>query len=724
MRVDETILATSADDGILDMTRQFFISLVAFINIGIYANHCNVSNSRNISASLLINSYEASLLSSLSYLDWNSAHSLSSINFEINVTDSAETLRYVNSISKKVDLNFFKNAINLISNGFSSSVGSIESTMPSERIHIRWFLDGWRHGIWHDTDVMIADNDDNKIFISFRGTDSYADIITGLQLLESVSNSNYFKRCVEGSIHRGIMSAYTDVNQGYIIPINISHINNTSTDQYSYDYELHRLYSKECSAQRDSTRNHQIYTNRSLYYIKNVNLAHSLVHTIISAISLNKTVILSGHSLGGGLASMLILDILINFYNTSLSTSNPHASNSSYFPQAILGDKLLTHLFAYTFGEPEVADETFFLHIFHLYPFIRTFYESNYFKFVSLSCYPHCRPDIVTSLSQHLPSFIYGPKIKHPNQKKTQVDNTYNPPQTDNKTETKSVALGGENDDKSLLNHSPPQNGEMTSLRPRVLGIYRNLLLFKWLRFSSNLKDNTQNNIGAESPCSGGGVDSCLSHDSGTSTSTSTSFEDGMKEGSEEDMAMEDIVTEIDGRLDEAGRGYEAINNRYSLYVCSELANSTIIAHNMKHYHLGIHKKIAELDPKLINNNIFALSGGKVSITNNFLRDFGDSVSKSKLVKTSTSILRGMLSPVLRQVHLVENIIKTTVTRFVPISAVKEAIDLALNRSATFRNIMNCFRDSSIYSNYSSEIYHISICNNVPQHILNELDLI
>lgn len=197
-----------------------------------------------------------------------------------------------------------------------------------------------------------------------------------------------------------------------------------------------------------------------------------------------------------------------------------------------------------------------------------------------------------------------------------------------------------------------------------------------------------------------------------------------MKEGSEEDMAMEDIVTEIDGRLDEAGRGYEAINNRYSLYVCSELANSTIIAHNMKHYHLGIHKKIAELDPKLINNNIFALSGGKVSITNNFLRDFGDSVSKSKLVKTSTSILRGMLSPVLRQVHLVENIIKTTVTRFVPISAVKEAIDLALNRSATFRNIMNCFRDSSIYSNYSSEIYHISICNNVPQHILNELDLI
>jgi hypothetical protein len=125
---------------------------------------------------------------------------------------------------------------------------------------MHWFFDEWTHGIWHDTDVLISSSD-KTVSIVFRGTDSYADMITTMQTFEKATRRGYFKNCTNGSLHRGILSAYADVNSGTLIALNYTHSNGSSQDYY--DSYIRNIYNKNCISSTSSlfTTNNQTNYN-------------------------------------------------------------------------------------------------------------------------------------------------------------------------------------------------------------------------------------------------------------------------------------------------------------------------------------------------------------------------------------------------------------------------------------------------------------------------------
>jgi len=92
------------------------------------------------------------------------------------------------------------------------------------------------------------------------------------------------------------------------------------------------------------------------------------------ALQTGKTVHITGHSLGGGLSTILALDIIVNLAEVSVS-----------------------NLHVWTFGTPQVADDTFLRSAVRRSPRLQKFLLGRYHRFVTLS--NDCRVDAVSEFS-------------------------------------------------------------------------------------------------------------------------------------------------------------------------------------------------------------------------------------------------------------------------------------------------------------------------------------
>ena len=52
-----------------------------------------------------------------------------------------------------------------------------------ENFQFRWFLGDWKEGIWHDTEVLLAESNTVAVVV-FRGSDTTADLFTNSQTME------------------------------------------------------------------------------------------------------------------------------------------------------------------------------------------------------------------------------------------------------------------------------------------------------------------------------------------------------------------------------------------------------------------------------------------------------------------------------------------------------------------------------------------------------------
>ena len=52
-----------------------------------------------------------------------------------------------------------------------------------ENFQFRWFMGDWKEGIWHDTEVLLAESN-TVATVVFRGSDTTADLFTNSQTME------------------------------------------------------------------------------------------------------------------------------------------------------------------------------------------------------------------------------------------------------------------------------------------------------------------------------------------------------------------------------------------------------------------------------------------------------------------------------------------------------------------------------------------------------------
>jgi Lipase (class 3) len=293
-----------------------------------------------------------------------------------------------------------------------------EQNATDGRIHLEYFLYNWYEptplGVkYHDTDLLVAtSNHGETLILAFAGTDSVPDTVTNLQTFESVQHmgglfqtatlnstttavaTNITK--LEGSIHRGFLNAYSRTERGSIL--------NLCDDSFadcisalSRDSILHRRYS-HCSAestanveadsipagkdfdqydvleaerQTTETLRHSNTTEpagttkkkeesvvkkrgRRGCKVKNKRLMDILRDLVTNHLKKGRSVLLTGHSLGGSLATILALDILI------------------HFPQVPV-DKLQL----WTFGGAQVTDNKFLESALSLVPRLQNFLEQD-----------------------------------------------------------------------------------------------------------------------------------------------------------------------------------------------------------------------------------------------------------------------------------------------------------------------------------------------------------
>eukprot|EP01041_Mallomonas_annulata_P001364 gene1364-2636_t len=326
-----------------------------------------------------------------------------------------------------------------------------------EKFILRWFFNDWKeNNQWHDTEVLIAESK-HTVGIFFRGSDSTADLITNTQTMNSIKKYKYFSNIHHGSVHRGIFNAYSKVNSGQLISLNRQN-NNQSILANIYEPLFYNCLNNT-NYKDNSNRN----TKQSQFLpgikclLNNVNLSKILLQTSLRALRSGKKLLLSGHSLGGALASLLALDIFINHANESIyedgrehyrkeqkhvvnKNANNEDKNSSKLSKLLLlfkkkkkrksdhiQSKSNKNLFIssrfdkihlYTFGEPEIANKIFIEEIFKFSTHLKDFLLYRYKRFISLTKVPICIPDIVTSISSRVNGFHRGDNVKKEKKKK------------------------------------------------------------------------------------------------------------------------------------------------------------------------------------------------------------------------------------------------------------------------------------------------------------------
>lgn len=265
----------------------------------------------------------------------------------------------------------------------------------------QWYLHDWHEptpaGKWHDTDLLVSTSGDNTLVLSFAGTASAADAVTNVQTFEPVGHAGIFNISA-GSIHRGFFNAYSRVERGKVS--RVCHGDNCN-DRYknTLTRSLHQRYG-DCYNMDASATNSgsELPGNKTITKEKkkkrpkcrgrDEKLMFILRELVTTALFAGHKVLLSGHSLGGGIATLMALDIILNFPSVPIHK-----------------------LHLWTFGAPEVADDLFLHSAMKASPRLKAYILNNrgrrYHRYVTL--FDKCKVDVVSTIaSKALPSHKRG----------------------------------------------------------------------------------------------------------------------------------------------------------------------------------------------------------------------------------------------------------------------------------------------------------------------------
>ena len=163
------------------------------------------------------------------------------------------------------------------------------SAVKSEDYYVfRWFLDNWNEGLWHDTEVLLAESTEYAAII-FRGSDSPADLVTNSQTMERVGHSKIFGEFAVGSIHRGMLNAYSRVDTGLVYPL--TEQDDSAAIKSSFGRSLPDAYDK-CVQKR------QVNSTVQGCRLRSTSLALLLKKSAESVLRSGKKLLITGHSLG------------------------------------------------------------------------------------------------------------------------------------------------------------------------------------------------------------------------------------------------------------------------------------------------------------------------------------------------------------------------------------------------------------------------------------------
>jgi Lipase (class 3) len=245
---------------------------------------------------------------------------------------------------------------------------------------------------YHDTDLLVATSKDNQILIlSFAGTQSIADHVTNVQTFELANHSGFFhggrNLTIHGSLHRGFLNAYSRVEKGSVMRL----CNNCSNDDVASPLiGLHRRYStcnqdfvqgaeRKTAKTRKQDKMDTVHRENGGCRTRGEKLMTILREVVTNALHNGNAVHISGHSQGASVATMLVLDILINYPKVPVSA-----------------------LQLWTFGGPQVMDDVFRRAAMSLIPRLQRFLRkrsarSQFHRFVTLS--DACQIDLVSNIT-------------------------------------------------------------------------------------------------------------------------------------------------------------------------------------------------------------------------------------------------------------------------------------------------------------------------------------
>ena len=159
--------------------------------------------------------------------------------------------------------------------------------------------------------------------------------MTNVQTLEPVKHSRLFTDAnstssIEGNIHRGFLNAYSRVSRGRIKPLNNNEHNIKSNSLKSIDRLFNQCITQQRSRKQSKStavavmptnitekekRKHEKKLkqyNSQVCYSRDYKLMDILRNVTTTALKSGKTVHVVGHSLGGALAFIHTLDIIMN----------------------------------------------------------------------------------------------------------------------------------------------------------------------------------------------------------------------------------------------------------------------------------------------------------------------------------------------------------------------------------------------------------------------------
>jgi len=262
----------------------------------------------------------------------------------------------------------------------------------------QWYLHDWHEptplaGKWHDTDLLIATSGDDTLVLSFAGTASAADAVTNVQTFEKVGHSGIFN-ITGGSIHRGFLNAYSRVERGRVSRVcredncdeQFNNLTSSLHQRYQHCY-LDEFANESGNSQAFNSTAKDKKAKRRKCRGRDEKLMNILRELVNRALLAGHKVHLTGHSLGGGLATLMALDVILNFPSIPISK-----------------------LHLWTFGAPEVADDVFLQSAMNSSPRLKAYIQNRgrrYHRYVTLS--DKCKADVVSTIaSKTLPSHKQG----------------------------------------------------------------------------------------------------------------------------------------------------------------------------------------------------------------------------------------------------------------------------------------------------------------------------